>query len=140
MSSRVVAAATEFGELLANVEPADRSTHECFGVQERRVHFVTRLQIGCSERSNTSGNGFIFGLISPRSTMVGADEVPPFPRLGLGHPRGRVHSFLGSQHDLDVLAAPLGDQRSHRFGERFIGVIRVEDRAHEAFGDLGFCA
>jgi hypothetical protein len=31
---------------------------------------VTRPQIGCSERSKTSGNGFILGLISPRSTMV----------------------------------------------------------------------
>src|ERR1700722_16235149 len=65
-----------------------------------------------------------------------ADEIPPFLRLSLGQAGGRIHPLLGCVHYFEVLSAPFGNRRSH-FGGRFsIRRVGIEDRAHEALGDL----
>ena len=97
---------------------------------------IGRAQVGWKLRSKTSGNGFILGLSSPRSTMVRRNEVPPFLRLGRSQVRRRIHPLLGRVDDLFVLAAPFRHHRCHLCGSACIGLIGVRNGAHEASGDF----
>src|ERR1051325_579436 len=61
----------------------------------------------------------------------GSNEVPPLLRLSLREARRRIHALFRKAYDFLVLSAPLRDDRNHCSGILGIGLVRIEDRAHE---------
>src|SRR5262249_34083101 len=67
----------------------------------------------------------------------GPNEIPPLLRLSLGQAGRGVQAFLRGRYNLVLLPAPFRDQRCHLRRRARIGLVGVEDRAHEALRHVG---
>ena len=124
-------------QLLATLQPARRRVAAVSGVRRARKSHAS-LQSGCRLRSKTSGNGLSLGLSSPRSTMAAPMKSHHFCAWAWVRLRGRVHALLGRRRRSSCPGRSTRRSRSHVVGRFGVGGIGVEDRAHEALGDVSF--
>src|SRR5262249_47098025 len=67
----------------------------------------------------------------------GPDEIPPLLRLRLGQAGRGVLAPLRGRYNFALLPAPFRDQRRHLGRRARIGLVGVEDRAHETLRHIG---